>query len=77
MGQRLWIHAVGMGAAIKKRTLATCLKIDSFFAPDRMQRTLHYMIHYDLLGSYQQMNGIHQALCGIEWLVAKTDPLSG
>ena len=42
------------------------LKQNSHFAPDNMQRTLNYMIHYDLLGSYQQMNGIHQALCGIE-----------
>ena len=42
------------------------LEQNSHFAPDRMQRTLHYMIHFDLLGSYQQMNGIHRALCGIE-----------
>jgi len=42
------------------------LKQNSHFAPDKMQSTLNYMIHYDLLGSYQQMNGIHQALCGIE-----------
>jgi len=42
------------------------LKQQRHLAPDRMQSTLSYMVDYDLLGSYQQDNGIHRALHGIE-----------
>lgn len=34
--------------------------------PDRMLRPMHYLAHYDLLGSYQHRDGIGRALQGIE-----------
>lgn len=42
------------------------LNQQSHLAPQQMQRTLSYMTHYDLLGSYREIDGIHRALCGIE-----------
>jgi acyl carrier protein phosphodiesterase len=34
--------------------------------PPRMQRSMHYMVRYDLLKSYRSVDGIAQALRGIE-----------
>ncbi len=44
--------------------------------PGPMQRTVRYMVHCDLLGSYRTVNGIHQALRGIEGRLKRPSNLS-
>ena len=43
--------------------------------PDNMRRPMHYLAHYDLLGSYQTRDGIARALRGIESRLSRPSEL--